>query len=148
MNEKDARKVREHVLRVMREVGAGELRTDELSVYEHMVPQEHHSICLAHWRKSKCRRARQLARQLKQEGLQFESQDMLKSIELLRQEPRPPTLPEAVEFFMLRPVKGWETNHSHMTTSFFMLLPGTGRETIHSQMTKSIYMFRSTENSS
>jgi len=24
-------------------------------------------------------------------------------------------------FFMLRPVKGWETNHSQMTTSFFML---------------------------
>jgi len=24
-------------------------------------------------------------------------------------------------FFMLQPVKGWETNHSQMTTSFFML---------------------------
>jgi len=24
-------------------------------------------------------------------------------------------------FFMLRPMKGWETNHSQMTTSFFML---------------------------
>ena len=95
-------KVREHVLRVMREVGAEQLRTDELSVYEHIVPQEHHSICLAHWRKSKCRRARQLARQLKQEGLQFESQDMLKLIELLRQDPRPPTLPEAVEKLVRR----------------------------------------------
>jgi len=102
VNEKNARKVREHVLRVMREVGAGELRTDELSVYEHIVPQEHHSICLAHWRKSKCRRAWQLARQLKQEGLQFESQDMLKLIELLRQEPRPLTLPEDVEKLVRR----------------------------------------------
>jgi len=34
--------------------------------------------------------------------LQFESQDMLKSIELLRQEPRPPTLPEAVEKLVRR----------------------------------------------
>jgi len=24
-------------------------------------------------------------------------------------------------FFTLRPMKGWETNHSQMTTSFFML---------------------------
>ncbi len=24
-------------------------------------------------------------------------------------------------FFLLRPAKGWETNHSQMTTSFFML---------------------------
>lgn len=60
-------KVREHVLRVMREVGAEQLRTDELSVYEHIVPEEHHSICLAHRRKSKCRRAYELCRRLKAE---------------------------------------------------------------------------------
>ena len=115
VNEKDARKVREHVLRVMREVGAGELRTDELSVYEHIVPQEHHSICLAHWRKSKCRRARQLYVQLKKEGMDFEAGDMLKLLELLRQEPRPPTLPEAVEKLVRRYIncrKGtlWKVN--------------------------------------
>jgi len=76
VNEKDAQKVREHVLRVMREVGAEQLRTDELSVYEHIVPEEHHSICLAHWRKSKCRRGYELYRRSKAEGLEFEAENM------------------------------------------------------------------------
>jgi len=60
----------------MREVGAEQLRTDELSVYEHIVPEEHHSICLAHWRKSKCRRAYELYRRLKAESLEFEAENM------------------------------------------------------------------------
>jgi len=46
-------------------------------------------------------------------------------------------------FFMLRPVKGWETKHSQMTTGFFMLRPGTGWETNHSQMTTSFFMLQS-----
>jgi len=82
VDEKDAKKVRQHVRRVMAEVGAEQLRTDELSVYQNIVPEDHHKICLAHWRKSKCRRAWQLARQLKAEGLQFESEDMLKLLKL------------------------------------------------------------------
>jgi hypothetical protein len=102
VNEKDARKVRQHVRRVMAEVGAEQLRTDELSVYEHIVPQEHHSICLAHWRKSKCRRAYELYRRLKAEGLGFEAEDMRRLLQLLRQEPRPPTLSEAVEKLVRR----------------------------------------------
>jgi hypothetical protein len=40
---------------------------------------------------------------------------------------------------MLRPVKGWETNHSQMTTSFFMLRPVKGWETNHSQMTTGFF---------
>ncbi len=109
VNEKDTQKVRQHVRRVMSEVGAEQstgwlmpLRTDELSVYESIVPEDHHQICLAHWRKSKCRRAGQLARQLKAEDLPFESEDMLKLVELLLQEPRPPTLPESVEKLVRR----------------------------------------------
>lgn len=102
VNEKDAHKVRKHVLRVMREVGAGELRTDELSVYEHIVPEEHHSICLAHWRKSKCRRAYELYRRLKAEGLEFEAEDMWQLLQLLRAEPRSARLPEQIERLVRR----------------------------------------------
>ena len=40
---------------------------------------------------------RLLYRQLKAEGMQFEAGDMLKLLELLKAEPQPPTLPEAVE---------------------------------------------------
>lgn len=102
VDEKDSAKVRRHVQKVFNEVGAKQLRTDELSVYDRIVPEQNHKICLAHWRKSKCRRARQLGCQLKTEGLQFESEDMLKLVDLLRQEPRPPTLPEGIEKFVRR----------------------------------------------
>ncbi len=44
---------------------------------------------------------------------------------------------------MLRPVIGWETNHSQMTTGFFMLRPMKGWETKHSQMTTSFFMIQS-----
>ena len=37
----------------MAQVGAQELRTDEHSVYEGIAPEEHHQLCLTHWRKSK-----------------------------------------------------------------------------------------------
>jgi hypothetical protein len=43
---------------------------------------------------------------------------------------------------MLRPVKGWETNHSQMTTGFFMLRPVKGWETNHSQMTTRFLMLQ------
>ena len=102
VDEKDSAKVRRHVQKVIKEVGAEQLRTDELSVYSRIVPEENHKLCLAHWRKSKCSRARQLACKLKAEGLQFESEDMLRLIELLRQEPRPPMLPESVEKLVRR----------------------------------------------
>ena len=78
------------------------MRTDELGVYDKIGPEGQRKICLAHWRKSKCRRASQLYRQLKAEGLKFEAVDMLKLLELLKAEPRPPTLPEAVEKLVRR----------------------------------------------
>jgi hypothetical protein len=97
VNETDARKVREHVLRVMREFGAEHLRTDELSVYEGIVPEENHKLCLAHWLKSKCSRAWQLHRQLKAEGMLFEAEDMLDLLKLLHVEPRSQAVPAEVE---------------------------------------------------
>lgn len=102
IKETDSAKVRRHVQKVMQAVGAEQLRTDELSVYDRIVPEGSHKICLAHWRKSKCRRARQLYRQLKAEGMQFEAGDMLKLLELLKAKPRPPTLTEAIEKLVRR----------------------------------------------
>jgi hypothetical protein len=115
VNENDSRKVRQHVSRVMREVGAEQLRTDELSVYDRIVPEGSHKICLAHWRKSKGRRAYQLYRELKAEGLGFESENMLQLLEFLRFKPRPPTVPEPVERLVRRYIncrKGlhWKVN--------------------------------------
>ena len=43
-------------------------------------------------------RAWQLARQLKSEGLQFESEDMLKLVELLPKEPQSAIFPESIEY--------------------------------------------------
>ena len=102
VNETDSAKVRRHVQKVMLEAGAEQLRTDELSVYDRIVAEGTRKICLAHRRKSKCRRAWQLYRQLKAEGLKFEASGMLKLLELLKAEPRPPTLPEAVEKLVRR----------------------------------------------
>jgi hypothetical protein len=115
VNETDSAKVRRHVQKVMHAVGAEQLRTDELNVYDGIVPQEQHKICLAHWRRSKCRRAWQLYRQLKTEGMQFEASDMRKLLELLKAEPRTATLPEAVEKLVRRYIncrKGtlWKVN--------------------------------------
>lgn len=102
VNETDSAKVRRHVQKVMQAVSAEQLRTDELGVYDRIVPEDSHKICLAHWRKSKCNRAWQLYRQLQAEGLKFEGSDMMKLLELLKAEPRPPTLPEAVEKLVRR----------------------------------------------
>jgi len=102
VNETDSVKVRRHVRKVMAAVGAEQLRTDESNVYDGIVSPEQHKICLAHWRKSKCRRAWQLYRQLNAEGMKFEAADMLRLVELLKQEPRPPNLPEAIEKLVRR----------------------------------------------
>jgi hypothetical protein len=102
VNEKDTAKVRRHVQKVMGQVGAEQLRTDELSVYNRIVPEELHTLCLSHWRKSKCRRAWQLHRQLHAERMDFEARDMLKLLELLKVEPRPAKLPEAIEKLVRR----------------------------------------------
>ena len=102
VNETDSAKVRRHVQKVMARVEAEQLRTDELGVYDRIVPEGQRKICLAHWRKSKCRRTWQLYRQLRAEGMHFEARDMLKLLELLKAEPRPPTLPESIEKLVRR----------------------------------------------
>jgi phage FluMu protein Com len=115
INEKDSVKVRRHIQKVMFLVGAEQLRTDELHVYDKIVPEGLHKICLAHWRKSKCKRTSELYRQLKAEGREFEADDMAKLLELLKIEPRPARLPESIEKLVRRYInchKGtlWKVN--------------------------------------
>jgi hypothetical protein len=102
VNETDSRKVREHVLRVMAAVGAQQLRTDELGVYDNIVAQDSHKICLAHWRKSKVKRAYEIHRQFKIEGLEYAAKDMSELIALLRQDPLPQKIPEGIEKLVRR----------------------------------------------
>jgi hypothetical protein len=102
IQETDTRKVRRHVQRVMALVGAGELRTDELSVYEHTVAAEDHAICLAHWLKSKCKRASDLARRFRAEGMLYESETMLDLKRLLHRHWSSPQVPEAIERLVRR----------------------------------------------
>jgi hypothetical protein len=102
VNETDSRKVREHVLKVMDEVGAQHLMTDELSVYDNIVDEEHHKICLAHWRKSKLKRAYEIHRQLKMEGLEYAAKDMIDLSALLRQDPMPQKIPESIDKLIRR----------------------------------------------
>jgi hypothetical protein len=101
-NETDSRKVRQHVLRVLSAVGAQQLRTDELSVYEGIVDESNHRICLAHWRKSKMKRAYEIQRQLKLEGLEYAAKDMLELAAILRQDPMPQKIPESIEKLLRR----------------------------------------------
>ena len=59
--------------------------------------RSYHKLCLAHWLRNKCRRARQLYHQLKAEGMLFEAEDMLDLLKLLHAEPRLPLVPAEVE---------------------------------------------------
>lgn len=95
-NETNSHQVRQHVRQIMKLVGAKELRADELSVYDDVVPDGCRTICLAHWLKSKCRRAYELSRQLKAEGLSYESQTMLELMQLLHDKWSWPTVPAEV----------------------------------------------------
>lgn len=61
--------VRRHVQEIVDIVGAEHLRADELSVYDNATVGIGRTICLAHWLKSKCRRAWELSRQFASEGL-------------------------------------------------------------------------------
>ena len=83
-------------------MGAEQLRTDERSVDERIGTQSRRKICLTHWRKCKGRRARQLYRQLKGEGMLYEARQMLDLLEYLRMEPRPPNLPDEVATMVMR----------------------------------------------
>jgi hypothetical protein len=96
VKESDSAKLRLHVHKVMAMVGAEELRSDELSVYDHIVPDGMRTICLTHWLKSKCHRARQLHTQLKAEGMNYEAAQMLELMKYLKSTPRPPTVPDEV----------------------------------------------------
>jgi hypothetical protein len=115
VHEEETQKVREHVARVMAEVGAEELRTDEHSVYEGIVPEGKHRLCLTHWRKSKGKRAADLLREAEAQEAPFEAQTMRELLELLRKKPRAPTVPEALERLVRRYIyarKGlpWKVN--------------------------------------
>lgn len=101
VQETDAKKVRQHIQRVLAETGAQEWRTDELSVYDHTAAPEH-TICLAHWLKSKCKRAWDLARQFEAEGMKYEAQTMRDLIALLHRYRSSPNLPEDVERLVRR----------------------------------------------
>ena len=115
LRETDARAVRRHVARVMAHVGAEELRTDEHSVYEGIVSEDRHRLCLAHWRKSKGKRAWDLLRRAEAEDRPLEAQTMRELLELLRLKPRPPTPPEDLSRLVQRYInarKGlpWKVN--------------------------------------
>lgn len=102
IRETEAAKLRRHVRKVFAAVGAEELRTDEHSVYEGVVPQERHCICLTHWRKSKGKRAYDLYRQAVVENRPLEAESMLELLKLLREKPRPPTVPKELERLVVR----------------------------------------------
>jgi transposase-like protein len=102
IQETDTKKVRRHVQRVMAVVGAEQLRTDELSVYEHTVDPERHTICLAHWLKSKCKRASDLARRFRAEKMAYESETMLELMVLLHRHWRSPQVPAEIERLVRR----------------------------------------------
>lgn len=115
VQEDQTQKVRQHVQLVMAQVQASELRTDEHSVYKDTVPEGQHRLCLTHWRKSKGKRAFDLHRQAVAEDRPLEAQTMRELLELLRKQPRSPTVPEELDRMVRRYIyarKGlpWQVN--------------------------------------
>jgi hypothetical protein len=115
LHEQQTEKVRAHVARVFAEVGAKELRTDEHSVYEGIVPEGQHRLCLTHWRKSKGKRAFDLHRQAVADGAVLEARTLEELLALLRKKPRAPTVPEELDRLVRRYIharKGlpWKVN--------------------------------------
>jgi hypothetical protein len=102
LQEEDTAAVRRHVRRVLAEVGAQELRTDEHNVYEGILPEGEHRLCLTHWRKSKGKRAHDLLQQAILEERPLEVQSLQRLLELLRLHPRPPTAPEEMRWLVER----------------------------------------------
>lgn len=100
--ETDSRRVRQHVQRLMQLFGVEHLRADELSVYDQAAPEARRTICLAHWLKTKCKRAWDLSRQFQAEGLLYESQMMLDLQRLLHEKWSSPRLPEEIERMVRR----------------------------------------------
>lgn len=101
VQETETQKVRQHIQRVLAETGAGELRTDELSIYEDTAAARH-TICLTHWLKSKCKRAWELARLFAAEGMTYEAQTMRELIELLHRHRGSAAFPEQIERLVRR----------------------------------------------
>ena len=115
VHEEQTAKVRRHVAKVMAQVQAQELRTDEHSVYQGSVPEEQHRLCLTHWRKSKGKRAFDLHRLAVAEKAVLEAQTMRELLELLRLQPRSPTVPEELERLVRRYINArrglpWKVN--------------------------------------
>jgi hypothetical protein len=115
VHEEETGKVRRHVAKVMAQVGAEELRTDEHSVYEGIVPEGQHRLCLTHWRKSKGKRAYDLYRQAVAEDCPLEAQTMRELLEILRKQPRAPTVPEDLSRLVMRYINArrglpWKVN--------------------------------------
>lgn len=115
VREEQTEQVRQHVAKVMDQVGAKELRTDEHSVYEGIVPEGGHRLCLTHWLKSKCKRAAELLREGKVQQAPLEADTMRELLELLRKRPRSPTVPEELSRLVRRYIyarKGlpWKVN--------------------------------------
>jgi transposase-like protein len=113
--ETDRRQVRRHVQEIVDLVGAEELRADELSVYDDAALGVDRTICVAHWLKSKCKRAWELARQFASEGLLYESETMLQLQRLLHEKWPLPQLPEEIErlvrrFINCRKGTHWKAN--------------------------------------
>jgi len=93
LQETDTQAVRSHVREVFAAMGAGELRTDEHSVYEGIVDEGEHRLCLAHWKKSKGKRCVDLYRQAAADKHVVAAGAMRKLLGILRQKPRGPTVP-------------------------------------------------------
>jgi hypothetical protein len=138
INETDAQKAREHIRWVMAKYGAQFLRTDELSVYEGVFADDpdRHSICQAHWLKSKCKRAWDLSRLLKTEGLLYESQTLIELKQMLHQYCDWPSLPEPIErlvrrFINCRRGTLWKVNQllQHIERSWPYVARGPGDPT-------------------
>ena len=102
VHETDTRAVRRHVQRVMAWVQAEELRTDERSVYTHIVEETRHKICLSHWLKSKCRRAADLAGQFRAAGMDYEAETMRQLKRLLHEKWALPQVPDEIERLVRR----------------------------------------------
>lgn len=135
-NETDTRRVRQHVRRIAKLVGAAHLRADELSVYDQTAPEVQRTICLAHWLKTKCKRARDLSRQFQHEGLSYESQMMLDLQRLLHEKWASPRLPEQIErlvrrFINCRRGTHWKANQllQHIERTWERLGRGPGDPT-------------------
>ena len=135
VQETDAPKVREHIQRVIEQTTAHELRTDELSVYEHTAAPAH-TVCLAHWLKSKCKRAWELARLFEAQKMSYEAQTMRELIELLHRYRGSRTLPEEIErlvrrFINCREGLLWKANQllQHIERTWSSVARGPGDPT-------------------